>query len=100
MALARPRLLLGDERRGAGRRVRRRPVSVHPAPVYTSYILAFLGLLVAFPGWPTAIAFAANSAFYLHAASDEERTLAHSEIGQAYAAHRQGTGMFFPRVGR
>jgi protein-S-isoprenylcysteine O-methyltransferase Ste14 len=69
-------------------------------PVYTSYILAFLGLLVAFPGLPTAIAFAANIAFYLYAASDEERTLAHSEIGQAYASYRQGTGMFFPRVGR
>jgi protein-S-isoprenylcysteine O-methyltransferase Ste14 len=69
-------------------------------PVYTSYILAFLALLVAFPGLPTALAFVANIAFYIYAASHEERSIVHSDIGQAYASYRQGTGMFFPRVGR
>ena len=69
-------------------------------PVYTSYILAFLGLAVAFPGLPSAFVFVANLAFYVYAAADEERTIAHSEIGQAYASYRQGAGMFFPRFGR
>ena len=61
---------------------------------------AFLALLIAFPGSETGFVFLANLAFFVYVATDEERTIAHSEIAQAYASYRQGTGMFFPRVGR
>ena len=67
-------------------------------PVYTSYILAFLGLLVAYPGLPTALVFAANLAFFLYTAADEERTIARSSIGNAYASYKHVTGMFLPRL--
>lgn len=69
-------------------------------PVYTSYLLAFLGLVIAFPGLPTAGVFAANLAFFILAAVYEERTIAHSPLAQAYASYRQGAGMFLPRFGR
>jgi protein-S-isoprenylcysteine O-methyltransferase Ste14 len=67
-------------------------------PVYTSYMLAFLALLIAFPGWPTAVVFTANLAFYVYAAADEERTIAQSALGEGYASYRRGTGMFLPRL--
>jgi protein-S-isoprenylcysteine O-methyltransferase Ste14 len=67
-------------------------------PVYTSYMLAFLALLIAFPGLLTAVVFAANLAFYIYAATDEERTIAHSALAQGYAAYQRRTGMFLPRL--
>jgi len=69
-------------------------------PVYTSYLLAFLGLLVAFPGLPSAAVFAGNLVFFVVVAAFEERTIAHSALAQAYASYRQGAGMFFPRLKR
>ena len=69
-------------------------------PVYTSYLLAFLALLIAFPGSETGFVFLANLAFFVYVATDEEGTIAHSQIAEAYASYRRGTGMFFPRVGR
>src|SRR5262245_22962477 len=69
-------------------------------PVYTSYVLAFLSLLVAFPGLPSAAVFAANLAFFVFVAAHEERTIAHSSLAQAYAAYRRSAGMFLPRFRR
>ena len=69
-------------------------------PVYTSYLLAFLGFVVAFPGLPSAAVFAANLVFFVVAAAHEERTIAHSPLAQAYASYRRGAGMFLPRFGR
>jgi protein-S-isoprenylcysteine O-methyltransferase Ste14 len=69
-------------------------------PVYTSYLLAFLAFVVAFPGLPSAAVFAANVMFFVFAAAHEERTIAHSPLAQAYAAYRRVAGMFLPRLGR
>lgn len=69
-------------------------------PVYTSYLLAFLALLIAFPGPETGFVFLANLAFFVYVAADEERTIARSKLAQAYASYREGTGMFIPRFGR
>jgi protein-S-isoprenylcysteine O-methyltransferase Ste14 len=66
-------------------------------PVYTSYLLAFLGFVIAFPGLPSAAVFAGNLVFFVVVAVFEERTIAHSALAQAYASYRQGAGMFFPR---
>ena len=66
-------------------------------PVYLSYMLAFLAMPVAFPMIATATIFLFNVALYVHAARDDERSLAASELGEAYADYRQRTGMFVPR---
>jgi protein-S-isoprenylcysteine O-methyltransferase Ste14 len=63
----------------------------------TSYLLAFLGFLVAFPGLPSAAVFAGNLVFFVVVAAFEERTIAHSALAQAYASYRQSAGMFLPR---
>ena len=67
-------------------------------PVYLSYILAFLAMPIAFPRLATAAIFLFNLGLYVHAARDDERSLARSKLGKAYAAYRQRTGMFFPRL--
>jgi protein-S-isoprenylcysteine O-methyltransferase Ste14 len=69
-------------------------------PVYASYLLAFLGFVVAFPGLVSAAVFACNLLFFVFAAAHEERTIAHSPLAHAYAAYRQSAGMFLPRFGR
>ena len=66
-------------------------------PVYLSYVLAFLALLVAFPRFLTGVIFLFNCALYAHAARSDERDLAASELKDAYAAYKARTGMFFPR---
>jgi len=69
-------------------------------PVYASYLLAFLGFVVAFPSVVSAAVFAGNLVFFVIAAAYEERTIAQSPLAQAYAAYRQVAGMFLPRFGR
>lgn len=69
-------------------------------PVYTSYLLAFLAIVVAFPGLQSAGVFAANLVFFVLAAAYEERTIARSPLAQEYASYRRGAGMFLPRLGR
>jgi protein-S-isoprenylcysteine O-methyltransferase Ste14 len=69
-------------------------------PVYASYLLAFLAVPVAFPRLATVAVFAVNLALYLHAARSDERSLAQSPLADEYAAYRQRTGMFVPRLRR
>jgi len=69
-------------------------------PVYTSYLLAFLAFVVAFPGLQSAAVFIVNGVFFVFAAAHEERTIAHSPLAQAYAAYRKQAGMILPRFGR
>lgn len=66
-------------------------------PVYLSYMLAFLAVPIAFPMLATLAILVFNVGLYLHAARDDERSLAESGLGEAYAAYRRRTGMFFPR---
>jgi protein-S-isoprenylcysteine O-methyltransferase Ste14 len=67
-------------------------------PVYLSYLLAFLAVPIAFPMLATLAILAFNLALYVHAAHDDERSLARSGLGEAYAAYKRRTGMFFPRL--
>jgi protein-S-isoprenylcysteine O-methyltransferase Ste14 len=66
-------------------------------PIYASYMLAFAALLAAIPSpWSLAI-FAVNVTLFVHAAFDDERSLARSELAVDYADYRRRTGMFVPR---
>jgi protein-S-isoprenylcysteine O-methyltransferase Ste14 len=44
--------------------------------------------------------FVLNLAFYVYAASHEERAIARTTLASAYAAYRQVTVMFLPRLVR
>ena len=67
-------------------------------PVYASYMLAFAALLAALPSvWSLAI-FVGNVALFTHAARDDERSLAASDLASDYARYKLRTGMFFPRI--
>ncbi len=66
-------------------------------PLYLSYALAFLAVLVALPHWITALGFLFNMVLMVVFARGDERTLATSPLAADYAAYRERTGMFFPR---
>ncbi|MEZ0244749.1 MAG: isoprenylcysteine carboxylmethyltransferase family protein [Sphingomonas sp.] len=67
-------------------------------PIYTSYMLAFAAVAIALPMIATAAILLINAALYLHAALDDERSLARSVLSDDYARYRARTGMFFPRL--
>jgi protein-S-isoprenylcysteine O-methyltransferase Ste14 len=69
-------------------------------PVYLSYMLAFIALAIAFPSLPAMAVLFFNAGLYVHAARDDERSLAESDLGQAYSAYRTRAGMFLPRLRR
>jgi protein-S-isoprenylcysteine O-methyltransferase Ste14 len=69
-------------------------------PIYTSYILAFLAVLVALPTLITLAAFVFNVALFTHAALSDERSLASGTFAAEYARYKKRTGMFLPRLGR
>ena len=65
-------------------------------PIYLSYVLAFLAVLIALPHWITALSFLLNFALSVGAARSDERVLAGSALAADYAAYRERTGMFLP----
>ncbi|MBA9006786.1 MULTISPECIES: methyltransferase family protein [Thermomonospora] len=66
-------------------------------PFYTSFILAFLAALIAFPHWATlALLVYAAAALNLTAAR-EERRLSSSQFGAEYTQYMARTGRFLPR---
>ncbi len=69
-------------------------------PLYMSYLIAYLAVLVALPHWLTATVFLVNVAVFVLAARDDERRLAGSALAADYAAYRERTGMFLPRLSR
>jgi protein-S-isoprenylcysteine O-methyltransferase Ste14 len=69
-------------------------------PLYASYMLAFAAQLAAIPSIWTALVFLFNVGLFLHAALHDERSLAQSDLAEAYASYRRRTGMFWPRFGR
>jgi protein-S-isoprenylcysteine O-methyltransferase Ste14 len=69
-------------------------------PLYVSYLVAYLAVLVALPHWLTAAVFAVNIALFVFAARSDERNLAASALAADYAAYRERTGMFVPRFSR
>jgi protein-S-isoprenylcysteine O-methyltransferase Ste14 len=69
-------------------------------PIYAGYILAFTAMLAALPSpWTLAI-FLLNAALFVHAAFDDERSMAASDLSADYARYKLRTGMFFPRLPR
>jgi protein-S-isoprenylcysteine O-methyltransferase Ste14 len=67
-------------------------------PIYLSYLLAFLAVLVALPHWVTALGFLYNFVLVVIAARSDERVLAGSALAAEYAAYRERTGMFLPGI--
>ena len=65
-------------------------------PIYLSYVLAFLAVLVALPHWITALTFLFNLALFVCSARSDERGIAGSALAADYAAYRKRTGMFLP----
>jgi len=69
-------------------------------PLYVSYLVAYLAVLVALPHWLTATVFVGNIALLVYGARNDENTLAASALAADYAAYRERTGMFLPRLSR
>jgi protein-S-isoprenylcysteine O-methyltransferase Ste14 len=69
-------------------------------PLYVSCLIAYLAALVALPHWLTASVFLVNIALFVHAARHDERQIAASALAADYAAYRERTGMFLPRLSR
>jgi protein-S-isoprenylcysteine O-methyltransferase Ste14 len=68
-------------------------------PIYTSYLLAFVGMAVAIPTLLAAVVCALNAILFVYMALDDERTLASSPLATAYDAYkaRTGTLLLLPR---
>jgi protein-S-isoprenylcysteine O-methyltransferase Ste14 len=69
-------------------------------PIYASYILAFLAVLVAMPTPITLAIFVFNAGLFTHAALSDERSLAAGPFAADYALYKNRTGMFLPRIAR
>lgn len=69
-------------------------------PIYVSYVLAFLAQLTALPHWITAAVFLINIVLFVLVARHDERVIATSALAADYAAYRERTGMFVPRLSR
>jgi protein-S-isoprenylcysteine O-methyltransferase Ste14 len=69
-------------------------------PIYASYILAFLAVLVAMPTLITLAAFVFNAGLFTHAALSDERSLSSATFAADYAQYKKRTGMFLPRLVR
>ena len=69
-------------------------------PFYLSYLLAFLGVAIAFPSPIVALVCLLNMGLFVYIAYDDERVLLGSALGVDYRAYRGSVGMFVPRFGR
>jgi protein-S-isoprenylcysteine O-methyltransferase Ste14 len=69
-------------------------------PFYLSYIVAFIGVAVAFPSTIVAGVCLLNIGLFVYMAIDDERTLLGSAIATDYQAYRVRVGMFVPRITR
>jgi protein-S-isoprenylcysteine O-methyltransferase Ste14 len=67
-------------------------------PFYSSYIAFWTAVAIARPGWQPWAASAALYGIYWVAARHEEGKFERSGLVAAYAAYRQHTGMFLPRL--
>jgi protein-S-isoprenylcysteine O-methyltransferase Ste14 len=67
-------------------------------PFYLSYVVAFLGVVAAFPSLATGCVCLLNIIFFLYTAFDDERVLLLSPLAADYRAYRMRAGMFLPRV--
>ena len=69
-------------------------------PFYASYLLALVAAVALIPWWPTIGALVLGAVgLYVTARREEHRLLA-SDLGAEYAAYREQTGWFVPRLRR
>jgi protein-S-isoprenylcysteine O-methyltransferase Ste14 len=66
-------------------------------PFHLSYMVAFLGVAVAFPSLIVAGVCALNIGLFVHMAIDDERVLLRSAIAADYKDYKMRVGMFLPR---
>jgi protein-S-isoprenylcysteine O-methyltransferase Ste14 len=66
-------------------------------PFNLSYMVAFVGVAVAFPSLIVAGVCALNIGLFVHMAIDDERVLLASTIGADYRTYKERVGMFLPR---
>ncbi|MEA3178314.1 MAG: hypothetical protein QOI59_1837, partial [Gammaproteobacteria bacterium] len=68
-------------------------------PFYLSYVIAFLGMLVATATLVAAVVFMFNLALFTYMALDDERTLERSALGSDYGTYKQRVGflLLLPR---
>jgi protein-S-isoprenylcysteine O-methyltransferase Ste14 len=67
-------------------------------PFYLSYMIAFFGMVVAFPSVVSASVCVLNVTLFVYMAFDDERVLVRSPLGADYLSYRTRTRMFSPRV--
>lgn len=67
-------------------------------PFYTSYLLAYVGGLVAAVSLPPLVVVVGMSALYANAAGREERKFQSSALRHQYGTYKRRTGMFTPRL--
>jgi protein-S-isoprenylcysteine O-methyltransferase Ste14 len=66
-------------------------------PFYFSYMLASLGVAVAFPSLTISGVCALNIGLFVYMALDDERVLLGSPLGADYESYKMRVGMFLPR---
>ena len=69
-------------------------------PFYLTYMVAFVGVAVAFPSLVVSVVCALNIGLFVYMAIDDERVLAGSSLAVDYRAYRRRVGMFLPRFAR
>jgi protein-S-isoprenylcysteine O-methyltransferase Ste14 len=67
-------------------------------PFYLSYIVAFVGVAVAFPSLIVCGACLLNMGLFVYVAFDDERVLLGSAIATDYERYKIRVGMFLPRL--
>lgn len=67
-------------------------------PFCASYLLALVAAIVLIPSWPTIVVLVIGAVALHLTARREERRLLASDLGRQYAAYREQTGRFVPRV--
>ena len=67
-------------------------------PFYVSYMVAFLGVALAFPSMIVAGVCLINVGLFAYMALDDERVLLASPLGADYKSYKIRVGMFLPRI--
>lgn len=74
------------------------PYSMIRHPIYSAYLLAFIGACVVCAQPLLLVTFAGMFLIYFRAASVEEQGFLNSDLADAYRAYRRHTGMFAPKL--
>ena len=67
-------------------------------PFYLSYMVAFVGVAVAFPSLIVVAVCLINVGLFVYMAVDDERLLLGSALGADYRHYKVRVGMFLPRL--